>query len=527
MSRPFTENLSRRGALAILVILVLAAHGLSLGNGHVWDDPIVILTNHVVNGNPSDLLFSIDSGRATETTPYYRPLTLATFMLEGRLHSFSPVLMHGVNLLLHAGSVLILFRVMTGLGLSTVASLAGSILLAVHPLTVEPVSFLSGGRNTLLSALFVLLATHFFLRWRESGRRTDLAGSVFSFFCGLFAKETTLALLPLLGWMEMKRKGWRGLLYVVPHALAAASYLIFRSVALGRAGVSTPLADDIPRLAGSVLFIVPRTLLNLLAPLSLSPRYHLPDDLNLYALGILAGWILLAVVVTILVRSGRPLVRLGLLWALLFWIPTSGIVPIPSAPMADRYLYLSVAGVAIVVADLVSAAEGRGWFRSRWPWGGAIILTILMTGLSLRQTLVWKSDETLFTRLVQISPDQAYGYHNLGCYYLDVKRDLDRAEEMFGEAAKRDPLFPRLHTQLGFIRFLRGDLAGAIREYDWALAQNPFDGEALVKRGEAMELTGNREEAVEMYRRFLSLPVSEIPWARPVVEERLKVLTAR
>jgi len=205
----------------------------------------------------------------------------------------------------------------------------------------------------------------------------------------------------------------------------------------------------------------------------------------------------------------------------LFWLPVSGIVPIPSGPIADRYLYLPLIGLSMAAAALFQ--------RHRSPWlvrgGGAIL--VLLAILSLSQSLIWRTDETLFSRVVALFPDQAYGYHNLGCYYLDRAKDLDRAERMFDEALRRDPLFPRLQTQKGYVRFMRGDLPGALAHYEEALRQNPFDGEALVKSGEVFELRGELSQALMRYQRFLSLAVSEIPWARPVIEERVRSLMQR
>jgi tetratricopeptide (TPR) repeat protein len=135
--------------------------------------------------------------------------------------------------------------------------------------------------------------------------------------------------------------------------------------------------------------------------------------------------------------------------------------------------------------------------------------------------MIWRSDISLFTRLVEQYPDKAYGYHNLGCAYMDKAKNLDMAEREFERALALDPVFPRLRTQMGYARLLRGDLEGALEHYDHAIYQNPFDAEALLNRGEVLERLNRMDEAAESYRRFLATPGDELPEARIAVRLKL------
>lgn len=77
-------------AVAMVAFLVYAN---SLGNGFVCDDDVVIVANAALKGNALSLFSGIDVARATELNPYYRPLTLLTFLLEERLHGLTPFLL--------------------------------------------------------------------------------------------------------------------------------------------------------------------------------------------------------------------------------------------------------------------------------------------------------------------------------------------------------------------------------------------------------------------------------------------------
>lgn len=514
---------SHHRTLLILLLASTLPFVRVLVSGHVWDDYLVILSPDLLKGGWLELFRGIDSGRVTETTPYYRPLTLMLFRLERLIYSANPLGMHLLNLVLHVAVVFLLHRLGPIIGLGSHGSLAAALFMAVHPLNVEPVAFLSGGRNTLLAACFSLCA---FILHQKGGRHSSPVRVVtvqFLFFLGLLSKESALMLFPLIIWQKWKDgEGMKTIARgAIPWAIPLTLWFILRMTALQHAGVSLSLLPGLPARIAEMIFVIPRYLLNLAAPAWLSPKYFIPEDPNLFALPISFGWLALVAISFWIVRDGGRAGRFGLIWALLFLVPVSGLVAIPSGLIADRYLYLPMVGISLAVGGMIER-----YYRPMIIRAGALIL-FFFASISFFQTGIWKNDETLFTRVVERYPDQAFGFHNLGCYYLDRTRDLERAERMFDEALRHDPFFPRLQTQKGYVRFLRGDLDGALNHYTEALIQNPFDGEALVKSGEIFELRGDAAMALSRYERFLALPKSEIPWARPVIEERVRFLRER
>ncbi len=70
----------------VVAVVALLVYANSLGNGFVWDDDVVIVANPALKGTALSLFSGIDVGRTAELTPYYRPLSLLTFLIEERLH---------------------------------------------------------------------------------------------------------------------------------------------------------------------------------------------------------------------------------------------------------------------------------------------------------------------------------------------------------------------------------------------------------------------------------------------------------
>lgn len=518
-----------------VALIAFFAYSNSLANQFVWDDAVVIVSNSDTKGNPVALFFGIDRGRLTDVTPYYRPLTMFSFLVEDRLHGLTPHLVRLCNVLLHSACALLVYRFVRSFKISMTGALLAGLLFAVHPLHSEAVNFNAGGRNTMLATFFAL-ASLLVQRW--SVRRSSFGGAcagAMLFLAGLFSKETGLAILPFIAIGESANlrsaepgASHRALVRLVPYAASLSLYLTMRTAAMSHAGVSV---DVIPGLAARLLdniYIIPRYLLNIAWPVHLSSKYFIPDDLHLYALHLVGAWLcIIAILWWLLVLDCNRNSLFGLAWIVACWLPVSGIAPIPSAPLADRYLYMPAVGVWLIVADQADRwLFTRGKVR-RVGMAAAAVLLAALAVVTFRQTMIWRNDVTLFTRLVEQHPDKAYAHHNLGCAYLDKEKNLDLAQRSFEKALLLDPTFPRLRTQLGYICLLRGDLAGALQHYDYAVYLNPLDAEALLNRGEVLERLGRYADAMDSYRRFLALSINELPQARTGVTMRLKMLERR
>ena len=310
----------------------------------------------------------------------------------------------------------------------------------------------------------------------------------------------------------------------MPFIACGVFYLILRNIALTRAGVPQDIMSGLLSRMIDNVFIIPRYLLNIIWPYFLSPKYYVPDDFHVHTLPLIFGWGgVLIIMLWGLTGTYRKYTFYGLAWLIVFWLPVSGIFPIPSAPLADRYMYLPLVGIWLLLAYLLDCACTR--LGGRWKAGTLVVITLLLGMTSHSYSQFWKNDVELFTRLVKLYPDKAYGYHNLGCAYLDKEKNLELAEKSFEHALLLDPLFPRLRTQLGYVRLLKGDYEGALSHYNHAVYQNPLDAEAWLNRGEVLERTGRVQEALESYRRFLATPAFDLLDARSRVKNKLDKLT--
>ncbi len=513
------DNNGNRAGL-LLAVMAFFVYSSSLWNGFVWDDAVVILANIPRITNPLDILSSIDSGRSVDVAPYYRPLTQMSFYLEYRLHGLNPFLVRFFSLLLHSCNTFLVYRVALTIHGWRRAAIFTSLLFAIHPIHAEAVDF-NSARSTLLVTLFSLLALLLHRKAVENNMFSFALAGALAAMAGFLSKETGLGVIPFIAAIELSQ--WRNdsfvkrnsIVRMLPYIAVTLLYWVLRNKALAAVDVKLEIFPGILSRMQYNAYIIPKYLFSLIWPVNLSPFYLIPEELQPIALRLCLFWGIIVFALWWLIKhSGRATVCFGLAWLLMFWLPASGVVDIPSSPVADRYFYMPVIGLWLLagwhLAQFLSAETGGQKFRHIV----VIALFICLAGLTLRQNGYWKNGVTVFSRVLQFAPESVYAYHNLGCAYLEEQKNLPLAEKAFMKALLLDPTFPRLQDELGKIRMLQGDKYGALQYYGEAIRQNPLDAEAHLNSAILLEKLSRFEDAIVEYQRFYACPGCELDGAR-------------
>ena len=151
----------------LLVGLALAAYQPVWHAGFIWDDDEFLSSRPIVtsvNFKNADALYRVWFAGGT---PDYYPMSFSLLYLEWRLWGNKPLGCHLANVLLHALSAVLLWRVL--LQLKIPGALLAAALFVVHPVNVESVAWISESKNTLCMVFFVLTLL-LWLKSEESGR---------------------------------------------------------------------------------------------------------------------------------------------------------------------------------------------------------------------------------------------------------------------------------------------------------------------------------------------------------------------
>jgi hypothetical protein len=492
-----------RVTLVLLALLTIAVYGNSLSNGFVWDDEYIIVSDHAVR-EPSGALSLIVSPDVVK--PYYRPLSRASYLLDYQLFGMHPAGFHAVNVLIHLFNVLLLYLLALRLFRMTAPAALAAALFAVHPMNAEAVNFLSA-RNTLLSLFFVLSSLLVFHKGITKGSRARLVLSGFLWFLGLLSKEPAAVAIVIFGVMAFmlpeQKAGTPGrrAAVLLPHFVFAGVYALLRMLALGGAlGEGAAISGLMGRITGN-FYMVPRYLGLVLFPSNLTIMHSLSSQPFGTPLLLIAIWSVIVISTWLLLRTGSVPALFGLLWLVINYVPISNIVPIPSAPMTERYLYLPAVGLWIIAADRGYALYGK-LHNSKVLAAAAAVIVVLLGGVTAHRNRDWKSDISLFGSAVRSDPASSFGHFNLGNALKDAC-DWEGAKREWLETLRLDPAHSGAMTQLGSLAAVRGDLGAAERWLRAAVTADPGNAMARFDLALVFEKTGRPKEAVAQYDLFL------------------------
>lgn len=401
MSRPLWLCLA---LLAVALTFVAVPFG-----GPVYDDLALIVRNPVVVGTPS-VSGIVGQPLWGQDYPYWRPVSQALLALGWHAGGFAGI--HVISLLLHLGSVGVLFRLAGRLGAGPRGAALAALLFGVHPVQVESVAWCSG-INDPLWGLCALAAIDAFLAHRLAGGSGLPRRAVGWFVLGLLTKESALVIPLLIVAAEFALRAsrgdraplrWRALwpLGAVILAWLAARVLVFGDLVAGfdRGPVVLDLAPL--RRVSLPIEIFGRLLGALLWPWSPSTFRPMERELSWASAGLL--WPALAVVLLLALSlvAWRRRHRAGLLAIALVAVPLLPGLAAPHTlnvyPVSDRYLYLAAAGLVLPWAAWLD--------RGRRIWVVVALAVALAFGVrSFTAVRTWSSQERFFDEHVARHPD--------------------------------------------------------------------------------------------------------------------------
>jgi tetratricopeptide (TPR) repeat protein len=506
-----------------VVIATLAVYGPVRGFAFVnYDDNAFILDN--LRMQEGLTLRNLGWAFTVSVAANWHPLTVITHLLDCSLYGLDAGGHHLTNLLLHAANVALLHRLLRRLSLSEGAALLAAALFAVHPLNVESVAWVAERKN-VLSTLFLLLALSTYVSYARTRSRRSYAATLVLFTAGLMSKAmlvTVPLLLVLFDLWPLRRASLasagaalRDLVRLLPEKIPFLVLSLVMSVltvatqgesgALGGLG-GFPIGARLQNAAVSYLAYVGQTLW----PVDLSVFYPHPGTkigggTSLVAAAVLIG----ATAVAWRQRTRRPWVLVGWLWYLVTLLPVIGIVQVGAQARADRYAYVPLVGLFLVVASLVEEA-GRRSLAGRAAVYAAGALAVLVLSVACRsQVMVWRETRTLFEHALA-SVDGAYVAHN----QLGI---LDGSERRYGEARKHFEAAIAMHpayfdgwNNLGQISLEQNDLEGAVRNYQKAIAFRRDNPRTLNNLGTALARLGRHAEAAGFFEEALRLDPAHV-----------------
>ncbi len=482
-----------------------------------FDDPAYVTANPHVQGGltRANILWAFQTGDQGN----WHPLTWLSHMLDSQLFGTSATGPHLVNLAFHVANTLLVFWVLNRLTGAVWRSAFVAALFGWHPLHVESVAWVAE-RKDVLSAFFFLLTLYAYARYacdfKVQGSKFKawyLLALVF-FVLGLMCKAMLVTLpcvLLLLDFWPLKRfdKESRGrspsrlLVEKIPFfAIALASSTI--TFLVQQHGGAVQSLNNLPleiRLDNAVVAYL-RYLGKTFWPFALATPY---SDTQTWPPGIFAAAAILLVAMTLVAiwQARRfPFLATGWFWFVGMLIPVIGIVQVGAQSLADRYTYLPLIGVFIIVSWGANEIFQRRHLPAPLP---AVAAAIILLGCAWRtddQLRYWRNSETLGRHTLSVTTDNWIAEYNLG-WELDNQGQRDEAVELYRQAVKIKPYDADSLNRLGFDLTKQGNYAEALPLFQTALQVRPDFSDLHFNIANALLHLEKFDEAVPKYELFL------------------------
>jgi tetratricopeptide (TPR) repeat protein len=448
--------------LSLLGLVTFVLYSGSLSFDFVWDDlpqivnsPIIRSWSNLPRAFGSDLWYHVARHQV-----YYRPLFVAWSMLNYTLFGLRPWGWHLGAILLHVGAVVSVFLLVRRLGLEYWTAALAALIFAVHPVHIEPVTWVSAASDSLLT-MFAALAFTAFLRGRDSAQKQNVAWWVASLAllaCALLTKEMAVVFSALVGiysWLHPAnrraspgRRLGSAALEAAPYALVTLAYALLRKHALLQAtGQFDPNHGlmDVVRTLPLVLAVYLR---QLVLPIGITGLYYTPYVTTAVLSQIVLPVIVLAAVVAGLWywnrREGNSIVAFAGLWLLIALAPALYLRNFGNGDFVrDRYMYMPSIGFAILASlALRHLPSIKSWNAQTAQIAAVVVLCGAYGVASLAQQVYWGSDLLLLVRGQSLYPGNPYTMAGLAKEYS--QRGANDQAIALAEAVVRD------HPEYGY-----------------------------------------------------------------------------
>ena len=508
-------------ALAIAVLVVFLRVG---GYDFIdYDDGSYVFKNaYVLKG------WSLEGLKWAFTTNlhlHWHPLTWLSLMTDNQLFGVNPGAYHLVNLLIHLLSTLLLFFVLNRMTGAVYCSAFVAALFGLHPLHVEPVAWIAD-RKDLLSAFFWITTLWAYLKFVRKPGPGNAVLVLVSFICSLMSKSMSVTLPLVLLVMDFwplkrfsfqkqasipdapppaatkpsqtgKKGGKKGerkqILSVLEPVLAShwATHSIGRllleksllvlpmivgaiislTVIHGEKTHSIDASRALPTLdtlAGAIVGYA-HYLYQVVWPAGLAIPYPQVKEFPLWEIFLSLGVVLGLSFLAYRRRMQNPYLLAGWLWYLITLLPVIGLVQSGPHIQADRYTYIPLVGIFVMIAwgarDFLKRSPNREWILGT----AAAASIVCCMAVSYAQVGRWENTITIFSHSAEVTENNTVALNNLGLNLLGSGK-TDEAMSYLLEAVKINPNDTYAQVNLGNAYKSKNDLEKAAYHYEKALS---------------------------------------------------------
>ena len=461
---------------------------------------------------------------------FWHPLTWLSLMIDRELFGNNPGRYHWTNVILHIINTLLLFFFLKSATKAPRRSAFVALLFAVHPLHVESVAWVSQ-RKDLLCTLFGFASLLAYVNYSKYPNWRRYAVVIIFFILGLISKPMIVTfpfVMLLMDYWPLQRLMVSGdarngnvmtpqevragrrpfvilLLEKVPLVVLSvlASVLVVMTEHKVHALTDLKMLSIMNRFANAIVSYV-KYIAMMFWPVNLTFFY--PHPVSIPAVQAIGALLLLSAITIIIILMCRrkPYLFTGWFWYAGTLVPVIGLIQVGPHALADRYTYVPLIGLFIILV------WGMSDLAVRWRFGRLLLCAVgAVTILSLSfcswlQASYWRNSITLFEHALQIAPDNYIALNNLGQFYINNGK-YDKGLAYMYKGIQVKPKFGPLYYNVGLAMYGRRDYEKAIEYFAKAERMSFHDDENRRLLGDCYRLTGGWHQAVDTYKKALEI----------------------
>lgn len=452
----------------------------------------------------------------------WHPLTWLSLSADYDLFGLNAAGYHMMNLFLHLLNTVFLFLVLRRMTGEIWKGGVVAAFFAVHPLNIESVVWIAERKN-LISTLFWILTIMAYVRYAERPGWKRYSTILVCFILGLTAKPVLVTLpfiLLLLDYWPLQRfsrsdrnrsgvivyrEDRRKLLIEKIPLLLLSLLSAWVTLQAARTGGAVKAISVFP-LAGRIenaIISYAMYLHKMVWPSDLAIFYPYTIDRPFWQVGLSA---LFLVAVTALVcikgRKHRYLIT-GWFWYCISLLPVIGLVQVGFQSMANRYAYISLIGIFLIVAwgvpNLLKRFSGR-----RYLPAAAVVVVLAFTFVTKAALPHWKDSEAVFQQALNVTINNHIAEMGMGNVWLG-RGDLSEARSRYLESLRIKPDYAEAHNNLAMVLMQEGKTDEAAFHYREAIRGDPTFEKAYNNLGVLLAGEGKLAEASACFLRVLEL----------------------
>lgn len=432
--------------VGILLVFIAAwfAYQPAFVNEYAYDDLAYVLENKVLRD------FSWNHAWTEFILGNYHPLTALSLKIDHSIGEFNPRTYHIHNVILHALTTLIFIVFTKKLTKSPLIALGAGLLFGVHPLHTESVAWIAE-RKDVLYTLFFFAGLYTYLLFRESANKNWYLATLVLFIASCLSKGMAVVFPVMMLLCDyliekenilLKPASWR-LPEKIPFFVLALGFGILAFYVQNEFGsvYNTKYVEMNYGIVDKVFLAIYGFIfypLKIVWPSGLCAYHPYPpmEDGLLPTYFYLAPLVLLSMIAIVWYFWDKyRMISFAFGFYLMGILPVLQLVPVGENIVAERYAYVSTAGLFILLAWM--AHEWEKQKKNPIGYIGLAVISVAFIIVTRERIPDWKNNLSLFRDVAEKYPNSAVAHNNTGYGYEQIKEYRKALDHYFTASSLR------------------------------------------------------------------------------------------